>query len=248
MRWASARALRTALAEQHERSASFSGSRQSSSVTATGSAPSSCAHSSAATALSTPPDIATSVRSALGVSAASAATAVPEGAGERVGGEVGRVQLAEAQAAERGGDLVDPDARGVEQRARRRRARPPRSRRRSSPRSPSASKPASVTRSPVDARGRSAQVTAGGRPGAGAVGPRGHVAAPCADGADAPRSARPAYGRSVGAPAELRAGAAHVRHGLGDLARAREADDQHGVALGADDHRRRRLRHRRGRR
>ena len=57
---ASARACATADAEQQLRSASFSGSDHSSSVTATVS--SDRAHNSAATALSTPPLIATSVR------------------------------------------------------------------------------------------------------------------------------------------------------------------------------------------
>jgi hypothetical protein len=58
--WASRRACATAEAEQQLRSPSFSGSDHSSRVTATASPVR--AHSSAATALSTPPLIATSVR------------------------------------------------------------------------------------------------------------------------------------------------------------------------------------------
>ena len=58
-----------------------------------------------------------------------------ERARERVGGQLGGVELARAQAAERGGDRVRADARGVEHAPRRARARrrrcPPRRRRRS---------------------------------------------------------------------------------------------------------------------
>jgi len=61
MPWAISRAERTACAEQQLRSPSFSGSDHSSSVTATASAPASRT-SNAATALSTPPLIATSSR------------------------------------------------------------------------------------------------------------------------------------------------------------------------------------------
>ena len=70
-RCASARACDTAEAEQQLRSASFSGSAHSSSVTATVSAPF-FALSNAATALSTPPLIATSVRVASGGAASAA--------------------------------------------------------------------------------------------------------------------------------------------------------------------------------
>ena len=78
IRCATERASRTAWAEQHDASASFAGSRQSSSVTAIASRPARCT-SSAATAESTPPDIATSVRpgTAGAARATSACTAAP---------------------------------------------------------------------------------------------------------------------------------------------------------------------------
>ena len=109
------------MAEQQLRSASFSGSAHSSSVTATAS-PSS-AHLSAATALSTPPLIATSVRPAAGAwSDAAPARRASERPGECVRGELGGVELAGAEAAELGGDLAGPDPRRVEHRGARARA------------------------------------------------------------------------------------------------------------------------------
>ena len=74
--WASWRARRTASAEQQLNSPSLSGSDQSSRVTPTASAPR-CATSSAATALSTPPLIATSARSPTASSAACSRAIVP---------------------------------------------------------------------------------------------------------------------------------------------------------------------------
>ena len=77
IRWASARAPVTACGEQQLRSPSFAASAHSSSVTATTSCPASSA-SWAATALSTPPLMATSVRPALGsIAAAPARAAAP---------------------------------------------------------------------------------------------------------------------------------------------------------------------------
>ena len=76
IRCATERASRTALAEQHDAAASFSGSAHSSSVTATASRPARST-SSAATAESTPPLIATSVRRGSGASSAAAAAAAP---------------------------------------------------------------------------------------------------------------------------------------------------------------------------
>ena len=73
---ASSRAPRTACAEQQLDSPSFSGSDHSSSVTATASRPS-WATSSAATALSTPPLIATSARDGDGASCARSRAAWP---------------------------------------------------------------------------------------------------------------------------------------------------------------------------
>ena len=81
---------------------------------ATSSAPSRAA-SSAATALSTPPDIATSVRLGAAASAPPARTATPSARCMRIGHEIGGVQLARAQAAERGRDLRRADPRRVEQ-------------------------------------------------------------------------------------------------------------------------------------
>ena len=91
-------------AEQQERSASFSGVAPQLERDGDRLAPSSCAQSSAATAVSTPPDIATSVRRGPASSCASALTAAPSARVQRVGREVRGVALAEAQPAERLGD------------------------------------------------------------------------------------------------------------------------------------------------
>ena len=109
---ASARATRTACAEQHDASASLAWSAHSSSVTATAPSP----VRSAATAESTPPLIATSVRRSSSGTAASGPRGEPERAVQRVGGQVGRVQLARREPAELAGDRARPDARGVEHR------------------------------------------------------------------------------------------------------------------------------------
>ena len=90
-------------------------SAQSSRVTVATSASPSRAASSAATALSTPPDIATSVRFGAACERAAGADRRAERAVHRVRDEIGGVQLAGAQAAERGRDLRGADARGVEQ-------------------------------------------------------------------------------------------------------------------------------------
>ena len=72
--------------------------------------------SSAATALSTPPLIATSVRSVAARSRRRARGRGAERAVQRVGGEVGRVELADAQPAELGGDRRAVDAGRLQQR------------------------------------------------------------------------------------------------------------------------------------
>ena len=147
-------------------------------MTATGSAPSSCAQSSAATALSTPPDIATSVRPRSGVEPRVGADRRAERARERVRREVGGVALAEAQAAERAGDVVA--SRSARRRGSARRAA-------SSTAAlaaaivapqPSASKPASVTTLALDREIDADDVAAGRAPGRGRVRPGGHVPAP----------------------------------------------------------------------
>ena len=111
MPWASERATRTACAEQHDASASLASSAHSSSVTATAPSP----VSSAATAESTPPLMATSVRPGSSGTAADARAASAQRPVQRVGGQLGRVQLARRQPAELVGDLARADARGVEQ-------------------------------------------------------------------------------------------------------------------------------------
>ena len=110
---ASSRAPRTACAEQQLSSPSFSGSDHSSSVTADGLARPRARTSSAATALSTPPLIATSVRSRDGRERRARARRSPERAVQRVGGELGRVALGGAQPAELLRDLLGADARRV---------------------------------------------------------------------------------------------------------------------------------------
>ena len=110
--WASARAPRTAEAEQHERSASLSRSAHSSRVTPTVSPPR--PHSSAATALSTPPLMATSVRPGVGSESRVGANGGAEGAVQGIRGELGGVMLGRAQAAELGGDRLRPDSSAVE--------------------------------------------------------------------------------------------------------------------------------------
>ena len=110
---ASERATRTACAEQHDASASFSSSAHSSSVTATASPPAR-AHSSAATAESTPPLMATSVRRGSARERRVGAGGEAERAVQRVGRQLGGVQLAGREPAQLGGDRVRADARGVE--------------------------------------------------------------------------------------------------------------------------------------
>ena len=112
---ATERATRTACAEQHEASASLSGSAHSSSVTATASRPAR-ATSSPATAESTPPLIATSVRRGSRRERRAGAGGRAERAVQRVGGQVGGVELARREPAQLGGDRVRADARGVQQR------------------------------------------------------------------------------------------------------------------------------------
>ena len=113
---ASARACATAEAEQQLRSASFSESDQSSSVTAADSP--SRAHRSAATALSTPPLMATSVRARRLSARRGDASSVADGGTERpresVGGQLGRVQLARAETPELGRDLPGAESRRLE--------------------------------------------------------------------------------------------------------------------------------------
>ena len=73
------------------------------------------AHRSAATALSTPPLMATSVRPGGGSgTTARVAGRGTQRAGQRVGGELGGVQLARAETAQLGGDLPRPDPGRVE--------------------------------------------------------------------------------------------------------------------------------------
>ena len=115
IRCATERASRTAWAEQHDASASLAASRHSSSVTATASRPAR-ATSSAATAESTPPLIATSVRAR---DRAPRRPATPRDRGaerdvQRVGGQLGGVELARREPAQLGGDLPRADPRGVE--------------------------------------------------------------------------------------------------------------------------------------
>ena len=108
--WATARAPSTASGEQQALAPSVSGSAQSLRVTPTTSAPRSRS-SSAATALSTPPDMATSDAAARAGPARRRARG--RGGAERpvqgVGGELGGVALGRRQPAERRVDLVDPD-------------------------------------------------------------------------------------------------------------------------------------------
>ena len=73
-----------------------------------------------------------------------------QGAGQRVGGELGRVQLARAQPAELGGDLVGADAGGVGEAAPRTRLTAALAAAVEAPQ-PWASKPASAMRSPSTA-------------------------------------------------------------------------------------------------
>ena len=87
---ATERAIRTACAEQHDASASFDGSAHSSSVTAAAFSPA----SSAATAESTPPLIATSVRPGSAGERRAGAGGGAERAVQRVGDQVGGVELA----------------------------------------------------------------------------------------------------------------------------------------------------------
>ena len=115
IRWATARASRTAWAEQHDASASLAGSRHSSSVTQTASRPARAA-SSAATAESTPPLMATSVRPGAAGSARAGRGGGAERLMQRVGGQLGGVELAGREAAELVGDLARADPRRGEQR------------------------------------------------------------------------------------------------------------------------------------
>ena len=147
MPWATIRARRTALAEQQLASASFSASRHSSSVTQTTSAPERCA-SSAATAESTPPDIATRTRSRPVRRGARLRRGGPaQRLVQRVGGQVGGVQLARRSARPARRRRRGRSRGRRRAAARRRRARPRRSRRRSPRRS-------RTRRSPRPRRGR----------------------------------------------------------------------------------------------
>ena len=93
---ATERASRTASAEQQDDAASFSTSAHSSSVTATAPAPT----SSAATAESTPPLIATSVRAGVERHRGARARRRSQRAMQRVRGQIGGVQLARREPAE----------------------------------------------------------------------------------------------------------------------------------------------------
>ena len=129
---ASERATRTACAEQHDASASLASSAHSSSVTATALAAAceqrghrrvdAAAHGDQRAA-------------GIGRERGAGACGRAQRAVQRVGGQLGGVQLARRQPAELVGDRGRADARGVEHATRPRRARPPPSRRRSRRRS-----------------------------------------------------------------------------------------------------------------
>ena len=110
MRWATERASRTAWAEQHEASASFSGSAHSSSVTATDPSRHQQRGDSRVDAAAHRHQRAVSTRRHRRVGARRGA----ERAVQRVGGQVGGVELAGRQPAQLGGDLVRADACRVE--------------------------------------------------------------------------------------------------------------------------------------
>ena len=112
---ASDRAWATAEAEQQLRSASFSGSAHSSSVTASVGAPEALTRC-AATVLSTPLLIATSVGPRISRELSLGAHRRAQRAGERIGGHLGGVQLGDAQPAELVGDLAGADPGDVEDR------------------------------------------------------------------------------------------------------------------------------------
>ena len=112
MRCASARAERTALAEQHEPSASFSASRHSSSVTAATSTFAQERRDRAVDAAAHRDEHAVAARRQLGLCHGGLA----QRPRERVGGQVGGVQLAGAEAAQLGRHVGAADARGLQQR------------------------------------------------------------------------------------------------------------------------------------
>ena len=113
---ASDRACATADAEQQLRSASFSASDHSSSVTATVSprAGAEERRDGAVDAAAHRHERAAGGRAAGRRHARAVAHRGAERAGQRVGGELRRVQLSRAEAAELGGDLRRPDPRGVQ--------------------------------------------------------------------------------------------------------------------------------------
>ena len=168
--WASARAPTTASGEQQLRAPSVCRSAHSFRVTATTSAPRSRS-SSAATAESTPPLIATSTRSAARRRIRKRLARRGRGA-ERavkgVGGELGRVAALRREPAERGGDRRPARCAPRPARWRPRPPRRPRRRRAIAAAQPSASKRAAATR-PPSTRERDAHQVAARRSAGGAA-------------------------------------------------------------------------------